>query len=61
MKQYELDAAVKVAKDAILERMHKGGFDSFVSQVHEHEAELRDIVQYSLQAAEDERKKREKK
>jgi hypothetical protein len=61
MKQYEVDAATIVVRDAIIERMRKAGYDGFVHKVDEHKADLADIIQYGLQAAEDERKKREGK
>jgi hypothetical protein len=59
MKAYELDAALKVVRDAIIDKMQKAGYGGFVNKVAEHNAELMDIVEYGLQAAEDERKKRE--
>jgi hypothetical protein len=61
MKQYEVDAAVRVVRDALIEKMQQKGYGGFVSKVAEHNAELMDIVEYGLQAAEDERKKREGK
>jgi hypothetical protein len=61
MKQYEVDAAVKVVRDALIEKMQQKGYGGFVNKVAEHSAELADIVEYGLQAAEDERNKREGK
>lgn len=61
MKAYELDAAVKMVRDALIDKMQRKGYGMFVNKLTEYNSELTDIVEYGLQAAEDERKKREKK
>jgi hypothetical protein len=59
MKQYEVGAAVRVVRDALIEKMQQKGYSGFVSKVAEHNAELIEAIFDMLD--EDERKKREGK
>jgi hypothetical protein len=54
----ELDAATEVAKNAIIQKMKEGGWEGFASKVTDRIEELRDIVRYALDAAEDVRNKK---
>jgi hypothetical protein len=54
----ELDAATEVAKNAIIQKMKEGGWESFANKVTERIEELRDIVRYTLDAAQDVREKK---
>lgn len=60
MKQAELDAAVKVARDLFRTKMAEKGYSQFIENV-ESQIDLPDMMQYVLQAAEDARKTGEKK
>jgi hypothetical protein len=61
MKQAELDAATNVVRDAIAQKMNEAGMSQFVPEIEKRLGQLRDIVQYGLQAAEDVRKREAKK
>jgi hypothetical protein len=56
MKQAELDAATNVVRDAIAQKMNEAGMSQFIPEIEKRMGQLRDIVQYGLQAAEDVRK-----
>jgi|tagenome__1003787_1003787.scaffolds.fasta_scaffold5414778_1 hypothetical protein len=61
MKQAELDAATNVVRDAIAQKMNEAGMSQFIPEIEKRLGQLRDIVQYGLQAAEDVRKREAKK
>lgn len=61
MKQAELDAATNVVRDAIAQKMNEAGMAQFIPEIEKRLGQLRDIVQYGLQAAEDVRKREAKK
>jgi hypothetical protein len=57
MTRSELDAATNVVRDAIAQKMNEAGMSQFIPEIEKRHDQLRDIVQYGLQAAEDERKR----
>lgn len=59
MKQAELDAAVKSIVDSFRRIMTEKGYGQFIGQI-ESQVNYVEIVQYALQAAEDERHRIEK-
>lgn len=60
MRKAELDAATNVVRDAIAQKMNEAGMAGFIPEIEKRLADLKDIVQYGLQAAEDVRKAEEK-
>lgn len=58
MKESELDAAETVVYNAIAQKMKEAGWANWISEIDKRKSELRDIVQYAIQAAEDDRRSR---
>jgi hypothetical protein len=59
MKQAELDAAVKSVKESFRRIMTEKGYSQFIEPI-ENQVNYIDVVQFALQAAEDERHRIEK-